>query len=81
MKDDNATANAFPDGGVTHANGQAEWGQPGLTKREYFAAMAMQGMLADPERSGGPSSYAIEAVQAADALLKELARGNSGDQS
>jgi hypothetical protein len=48
----------------------------GLTKREYFAAMAMQGIFAH----GGPlmpneSAEAAEyAVRAADALLKELAK-------
>ena len=43
----------------------------GLTKREYFAAMAMQGLLA------GNASDSIEdaskyAVKAADALIEEL---------
>lgn len=43
--------------------------QHGLTKREYFAAMAMQGMLSDPERYG---VIAKGAVKFADALIKEL---------
>lgn len=53
----------------------------GLTKREYFAALAMQGMLAS--LTGGRSngwapdktqivSYCKEAVQFADALIEEL---------
>lgn len=47
----------------------------GLTKREYFAAMAMQGMIAAwPDRAGvvtqeGIASYAIGC---ADELLKQL---------
>lgn len=46
----------------------------GLTKREYFAGLAMQGLLA---HTGGPSIYAntttvSEAVYFADALLAEL---------
>jgi hypothetical protein len=38
----------------------------GLTKREYFAAMAMQGFLAHGY------GCSINAVLAADALIKEL---------
>ena len=53
----------------------------GLTKREYFAALAMQGMLASLTvgRSNGwtpdkteIASYCKEAVQFADALVEEL---------
>lgn len=46
-----------------------------LTKREYFAAMAMQGLIA-----GGPSSqwneknFAIGTVNLADALIAELSK-------
>jgi len=43
--------------------------QYGLTKREYFAAMAMQGMLSDPERYGAIAKWA---VKFADALIEEL---------
>ena len=53
---------------------------PGLTKREYFAAMAMQGMMAsafwadnanfNPEHE---ERMAIEATRMADALLNALA--------
>jgi hypothetical protein len=42
----------------------------GLTKRELFAAMAMQGMLAHPECPTWNVSE--DAVKAADALLAEL---------
>lgn len=42
----------------------------GLTKREYFAAMAMQGILTDPSIN---DTYAADyAVKAADALIKKL---------
>lgn len=45
----------------------------GLTKREYFAAMALQGLLAGPDYDPtGPIARA--AVDHADALLKELAK-------
>lgn len=46
-------------------------GAPGLTKGEYFAAMALQGLLAgNPDASS--VSIAEAAVLYADALVKEL---------
>lgn len=46
---------------------------PGLTKREHFAAMAMQGLCADPTLVGATTGdLARGAVKAADALLEEL---------
>jgi len=51
----------------------------GITKREYFAAMAMQGILAfsgdedpDPIREWDYEAFAECSVKAADALLKQL---------
>lgn len=58
-------------------------GNMGLTKREYIAATIMAGMLVNgfmPTRYGkagmadGTWSYEAAAVQAADALLLELAQ-------
>ncbi|GAB6121106.1 hypothetical protein [Dysgonomonas termitidis] len=43
----------------------------GLTKRELFAAMAMQGILADPEVSDAIKASSF-AVKCADALINEL---------
>lgn len=48
----------------------------GLTKREYFAAMAMQGLMSATD-SNGDWKFCIESaseysVQAADALIKKL---------
>ena len=46
---------------------------PGLSKREHFSVMAMQGVLsADFENELTPDDVAITARQCADALLKEL---------
>ena len=42
----------------------------GLTKREYFAAMALQGLLAND--SGLITSKARDAVKAAEALIEIL---------
>lgn len=63
----NSTACAFPTVG----------GDPGLTKRELFAAMAMQGMLASETEAsnyGHIGFLAESAVKRADALLAELAK-------
>ena len=44
----------------------------GLTKREYFAGLALQGLLANPEIPIGELSNATEAVEYADALITAL---------
>ena len=44
----------------------------GLTKREHFAGLAMQGMLSDESVAGTAQDVAACAVMQADALLKEL---------
>ena len=46
----------------------------GLTKREHFAAMAMQGFISDEawSRKVGMAKLATLSVEAADALLAEL---------
>ena len=44
----------------------------GLTKREYFAIMAMQGILAGKKGSYPPNEVAYCAIQHADELLKQL---------
>lgn len=48
--------------------------QLGLTKREYIAAMAMQGMASDPVYTEAPyeKGIAMHAVKMADALLAAL---------
>ena len=47
----------------------------GLTKREYFAAMAMQGILANNEEGNTQWDYAVigkHSVLAADAFIEQL---------
>lgn len=46
--------------------------EEGLTKREHFAAMAMQGLVSVPNTGITVDGLAKRAVQAADALLLEL---------
>ena len=49
--------------------------EDGFTKREYFAAMAMQGLLANAEYGSSASSeIARLAIGQADELLKQLAQ-------
>lgn len=46
--------------------------QLGLTKREYFAGLAMQGLIACPDSSGNFATIADDAISFADALLERL---------
>jgi hypothetical protein len=54
--------------------GEFTYTEPGLTKREYFAAAALQGMLGDHERNGTFADYARDALKFADALVEELSK-------
>lgn len=76
------TAFPLPDGHTHVRRWQAGYGEyrameatcaGGLTKREYFAAMAMQGM-ASVIGPGSLEDIAKSSVRYADALLKELAK-------
>lgn len=68
-------------------NSYSMQGDDGLTKREYFAGLAMQGLLAsmtEMSANGGSinkhhglcESLAIECIDMADALLKQLEINN-----
>lgn len=61
----NSENTAFP---CTHTS------TDGLTKREYFAALAMQGLLANDYATGGPEKFSKEVLEYTDALLEELDR-------
>ena len=45
---------------------------PGLTKREHFAALAMQGMLSNPSYIAGFTEAGRDSVKQADALIAAL---------
>lgn len=69
----NANAPAFPAqefSQVAGANGSMAFG---LTKREYFAAMAMQGMFSANVEDES-TTITKWAVEAADALIAELSK-------
>jgi hypothetical protein len=65
------TEPAFPQNQLSHG--------VGLTKREYFAAMALQGWLANKysanhdQKETGPKA-ALVAIRAADSLIIELSK-------
>lgn len=56
------------------ASPHGAWGQQtgtGLTKREYFAAIALTSIIGD-ERNYTVGYYAAMAVEASDALIEQL---------
>ncbi len=64
-KDKNGRESAFPN----------DW-DLGLTKREWFAGMALQGLIACEIVRGDATELAKFAVEHADALLKQLAESD-----
>ena len=62
---------AFSKPAFYHPDGAIDLPNNGLTKREYFAAMALQGMLAK-YGSDYQVQNAKEAIYWADALIEEL---------
>lgn len=48
------------------------YSQDGLTKREYFAAKALQGLLASGQHPGNDNLITESAVDVADELLRKL---------
>lgn len=70
----NPNDTAFPD---QHLIGQ------GLTKREYFAAMALQGLLSDRQHAIKMkhiyNAFTNKAVRLADELIQELNKRETND--
>jgi hypothetical protein len=62
------------DGSIYNSIQQSGGENGGLTKRELFAAMAMQGIMMSTLRNDDPHLVASRAINAADFLLKELAK-------
>jgi hypothetical protein len=60
----------------TIPNGYYYHAEAGMTLRDYFAAAALQGLLASPDTVGtaGFVAYAYHAYQYADAMLAERAK-------
>jgi hypothetical protein len=53
----------------------------GLTKREYFAAMALQGLLVMAKDDDSMQFLARQSVKMADALIEELNKKAESDES
>lgn len=52
---------------------ELDYYSPGLTKRELFAAMALQGMLSNPDIDFNYThELVVDAIAAADALIKAI---------
>jgi len=71
----NSNSPAFAKAAFYHPEGGIDSPQEGLTKREYFASMAMQGMLANNAEGNTEWDYEIIAkhsCKAADALINQL---------
>lgn len=67
----NGLRGAFATPNLSRSDGGMEWGESGLTKREYIATMALQGLCAgNPEATY--FNAAFHAVRHADELLKAL---------
>jgi hypothetical protein len=67
-----------PNSGAFACTDNQDFLQRGLTKREYFAAMALQGMLSNSKgdlyksKEQFLSDHAISSIELADELIKEL---------
>ena len=79
MTDPNSPAFPIPDvlpsgqGGIIDLRGTANSPSKGLTKRELFAGLAMQGILANPSGDTREERSVVElSVCAADALIAAL---------
>jgi len=59
--------NAFPSG-HDPKTGTAD---KGMKLRDYFAAKALQGMLAEPSLKATPEEFAQRSYMVADAMMKE----------
>lgn len=66
------TKSAFLVQGMSLKNGQQFQAvyDDGMTLRDYFAAKALQGLLADPNGKGTWKNYASDAYAMADAMLE-----------
>lgn len=48
-----------------------QYQEPGMTLRDWFAGMALQGLLADPSICGSVEVFAKDAFALADAMMKQ----------
>ena len=74
---------AFPTNATATTHGFYQDGQPcathygttpGMTLRDYFAAAALQGSIANPNSNGNWEDFALDAYRYADAMLERRKR-------
>jgi len=53
-------------------------GSSGMTLRDYFSAVALQGLRASPHFDSTPEGFALESYRLADAMLAERAKAKGG---
>jgi hypothetical protein len=68
----NPNESAFAKSAFYHPEGGIDSPQLGLTKREYFAGLIMQGLLANPNNDGNPKYAAKHSVECSEELIKAL---------
>ena len=70
----NGNEPAFSKSAFYHPEGGADNPQEGLSKREYFAAMAMSGILSNPAQVDIPNFEWVssQAIEYADAIIEQL---------
>ena len=72
---------AFSKPAFYHPDGAIDLPNNGLTKREYFAAMAMQGIIANKDGLDIKIERIVEsAVDTADALINELNKTKTNEK-
>lgn len=69
MKDTDGPA--FPVQAFVHPNGEVQYGDDGMTLRDYFAGQALAGYYSDPELAITEKSIAIGCYSVADAMIAE----------
>ena len=74
IKNGSEPASPTPYQDLTNGSGEMYCDNSGLTKREAFAMAAMQGILSHAFGRGTKEDLAIQSLECADALLKELAK-------
>ena len=75
---DGGPAFPIPPAGTGDPRDSMTVGSSGLSLRDYFAARALQGMLADTGCGGPFEAYAKDAYLHADAMLAERSKTNGG---